>query len=381
LNIWRSSVSSFGFRADLSPSPRLKGAAAVFAAEEFTPVGDGAPHFGGENLALRSSIRWSGPECVAEEAEARSGKLAERRLGAFFMKDSEASDHLEALQQQTVLAQFGEVALRCDDLDEILTEACRLIGDALGTDLAKVMQLQDDGETLLVRAGVGWNPGIVGKVTIQLREDTSEGHALKTGHPVISGDIETEKRFRYPSFLTDHGVKAVANVLIIGGRNKPPFGILQIDSRQPRSFADSDTDFLRSYANLLAAAVDRLRSIEALEARVAERTRALSEVNAKLRTEAAEREKIEGTLRQSQKMEAIGQLTGGIAHDFNNMLHTIGGSLELASRRIGLGRVEEAADLVDNARQTVERATSLTNRLLAFAAGTYSSHVPSSPTH
>jgi signal transduction histidine kinase len=80
-------------------------------------------------------------------------------------------------------------------------------------------------------------------------------------------------------------------------------------------------------------------------------------------------------------MEAIGQLTGGIAHDFNNMLHTIGGSLELASRRIGLGRVEEAADLVDNARQTVERATSLTNRLLAFAAGTYSSHVPSSPTH
>jgi GAF domain-containing protein len=128
------------------------------------------------------------------------------------MKNSEASDHQEALQQQTVLARFGEFALRCDDLDEILTEACRLIGDALGSDLAKVMQLQDNGKTLLVRAGVGWNPGIVGRVTIQLREDTSEGHALKTGHPVTS-DIETEKRFQYPSFLTDHGVKAVANVV------------------------------------------------------------------------------------------------------------------------------------------------------------------------
>ena len=65
--------------------------------------------------------------------------------------------------------------LRSDDLDEILTEACQLIGDALGTDLAKVMQLQEDGETLLVRAGVGWKAGVVGKVTVQITDDTSEG--------------------------------------------------------------------------------------------------------------------------------------------------------------------------------------------------------------
>ncbi len=56
------------------------------------------------------------------------------------MKDSKANGHLATLQQQTVLARFGEFALRCDDLDEILTEACRLIGDALGADLAKAWQ-------------------------------------------------------------------------------------------------------------------------------------------------------------------------------------------------------------------------------------------------
>jgi hypothetical protein len=50
-----------------------------------------------------------------------------------------------------VLARFGELALRSDDLDEILTEACRLVGEALGTDMAKVRELQDDGTTLLVR--------------------------------------------------------------------------------------------------------------------------------------------------------------------------------------------------------------------------------------
>jgi PAS domain S-box-containing protein len=421
------------------------------------------------------------------------------------MNDTEATDHLEgALRQQSVLARFGELALRSNDLDEILTEACHLVGEALGTDLAKVMQLHEDGETLLVRAGVGWKPGVVGEVTVLTKDGTSEGHALKTGEPVISSDIDEETRFEYPPFLIDHGVKAIANVIIIGGVARPPFGILQIDSRQPRSFDDRDVTFLRSYANLLAAAVDRLhtlaevrdgqerlrlaleagnlgsweldpdsgamfcspqhdaifgyaeqlpawtietllahvlsedrdlladalqsavessvdldcevriqrardgavrwilvhgrtignrinarsghvmgivaditirkaneealrRSNEELEAKVAERTRALSEANARLLAEAAEREQVEEALRQSQKMEAVGQLTGGIAHDFNNMLHAIGGTLELMGRRVKQGRAEDAASLMDNARKTVERARSLTNRLLDFA--------------
>jgi len=165
------------------------------------------------------------------------------------------------LRQQTILARFGELALRSDNLDEILTEACRLAGEALGTDLAKVVELQEDGQTLLVRAGVGWKPGVVGHAIILAGEDTSEGHALKTGEPMISPDISLETRFSYPPFLTDNGVRAVANVIIIGGKGKPPFGILQIDSREPREFTENDTAFLRSYANLLAATVDRLRVI------------------------------------------------------------------------------------------------------------------------
>ena len=58
------------------------------------------------------------------------------------------------IQRQTTLAQFGELALRSDDLDHILTEACRFVGSALGTDLAKVMELAEDGETLSVRAAL-----------------------------------------------------------------------------------------------------------------------------------------------------------------------------------------------------------------------------------
>jgi len=126
-----------------------------------------------------------------------------------------------SLRQQTVLARFGELALRCDDLDEILTEACRLAGEALGTDLAKVVELQEDGETLLVRAGVGWKPGVVGKATIKMADDTSEAYALKTGKPMVSPNIDTETRFQYPAFLIENGAKAVANVIIIGARIGP----------------------------------------------------------------------------------------------------------------------------------------------------------------
>ena len=106
---------------------------------------------------------------------------------------------------------------------------------------------------------------------------------------------------------------------------------------------------------------------DVLEARVAERTAALTQAVDALHAEALERGQTEAALRQSQKMEAVGQLTGGLAHDFNNMLQAIGGSLELMRRRIGQGRAEEAGQFVDTARQTVGRAAALTHRLLAFA--------------
>ncbi len=97
------------------------------------------------------------------------------------------------------------------------------------------------------------------------------------------------------------------------------------------------------------------------------RERELAELRAQLLQESEERQKVEEAFRQVRKMEAIGQLTGGIAHDFNNMLQAIGGSLELIDRRIAKGRPNEAVRFIDSARRTVERASALTDRLLAFA--------------
>jgi hypothetical protein len=76
---------------------------------------------------------------------------------------------------------------------------------------------------------------------------------------------------------------------------------------------------------------------------------------------------MEDALRQSQKMEAVGQLTGGIAHDFNNLLTGILGSLELLDLRLRQGRLQDLGRYTGTARSAAERAAALTHRLLAFS--------------
>jgi PAS domain S-box-containing protein len=80
-----------------------------------------------------------------------------------------------------------------------------------------------------------------------------------------------------------------------------------------------------------------------------------------------QRKQAEEALRQSQKMEAVGQLTGGIAHDFNNLLMGISGSLQMLETRIAQGRLDAAPRYIDAALGAAKRASALTQRLLAFS--------------
>ncbi|WP_022681584.1 hybrid sensor histidine kinase/response regulator [Sphingobium bisphenolivorans] len=98
----------------------------------------------------------------------------------------------------------------------------------------------------------------------------------------------------------------------------------------------------------------RLRELnDTLEQRVAQ------EIEERLRTEE--------TLRQAQKMEAVGQLTGGIAHDFNNLLTIITGSIDMASRRLDSSADPRVGRALEHAMRGAERAAALTQRLLAFS--------------
>ncbi len=194
------------------------------------------------------------------------------------MADQQDTNQEELLDQQRALAEFGDFALKAENLDDILNKACHLVGRALGTELAKVVELLPDGKAMKVRAGVGWKPGVVGEVVIAADEHSPEGLTLKEG-AVISNDRETEERFEYHGFMMEHGVRAFVNVLILSSDGRPPFGVLQADSRQPRAFTQSDIDFLRGYANLLGAAIERLRVMDELRAAVREKDLLINELN------------------------------------------------------------------------------------------------------
>lgn len=112
---------------------------------------------------------------------------------------------------------------------------------------------------------------------------------------------------------------------------------------------------------------DRVRYAESLQQAAQTLEQAVKARTAELQSEMASRAQAEAALRQSQKMEAVGQLTGGIAHDFNNMLTGILGSLDVVKRRLRTGRHDGIDRFMDAAFTSAQRAAALTHRLLAFS--------------
>ena len=109
-----------------------------------------------------------------------------------------------------------------------------------------------------------------------------------------------------------------------------------------------------------------LGTLAAGQRSLARANRSLADANSKLTHEMAEREKVEEVLRQSQKMEAIGQLAGGIAHDFNNLLGVIQGNLHLLRKRVAQGGTD-IEKYLGATGQALARAATLTQRILAYS--------------
>jgi len=140
-----------------------------------------------------------------------------------------------------------------------------------------------------------------------------------------------------------------------------------VGTRHPPARVETHLREFAEVQDALSFAAEQVRAQnELLEAKVEERTQELAQVNKELIAQMTARERAEGELRQFQRIEAVGQLTGGIAHDFNNMLSIVLSSLSLIQRRLDRGDTD-IQRFVNSALEGVNRAKTLTSRLLAFS--------------
>lgn len=166
------------------------------------------------------------------------------------------------LMQQALLSDFGLRALQQSSLDALLDDAALSASKGMRTSLAKILEYRSDENDLLIRAGVGWRSGVVGRVSIGADAESPAGFAFRSGSPVISNHLEREDRFRTPAVMASHGVRRAINVVIarIGG----PWGVLEVDSSNAGEFEAADLAFLQGLANLVGVASDRIAVEEQL---------------------------------------------------------------------------------------------------------------------
>ena len=181
------------------------------------------------------------------------------------------------IRQQELLAELGVLALQGTSLIEMLNHAARATAEGLGAEYCKVMEYISTENRLLVRAGVGWDDGVVGHATVGADLASPAGYALRTGKPVISNHLENEQRFRTPELLVEHGIRRAMNVILQGDGS--PFGVLEVDSRSEGEFSEQDIAFLQGAANILGMAIEQQQYQRKLQAALERHQILLKEVN------------------------------------------------------------------------------------------------------
>ena len=159
------------------------------------------------------------------------------------------------IRQQELLAELGVLALQGTSFLDMLNHTARMTAEGLGAEYCKVLEYIPAEKRLLVRAGVGWDAGVVGTASVGADLASPAGYALHTGKPVISNHLENEQRFRTPELLVEHGIRRAMNVILQGDGS--PFGVLEVDSRSEGEFGEHDVAFLQGAANILGMAIEQ----------------------------------------------------------------------------------------------------------------------------
>ena len=246
-----------------------------------------------------------------------------------------------------------------DNPAELAFAAAEILGQTLEVSRAGYGTVDLAAETISIERD--WNaPGILSLAgELRFRDFGSYIDDLKRGETVVIEDADIDPRTQATAAaLKDISAQAFINMPVT--EHAGLVALLYLSHATARTWTEDDQRFVREVAQRTRMAVERWRAEQglrqlaaSLENQVAARTAELMEA--------------EAALRQSQKMEAVGQLTGGLAHDFNNLLTGVTGSLELLKVRLAQGRTTELERYVIAAEGAARRAAALTHRLLAFS--------------
>jgi two-component sensor histidine kinase len=189
------------------------------------------------------------------------------------------------IRQQELLTEIAVTALQGTPIDELLAKAARLAALGLRTEFCQILEYLPSENAFLIRAGVGWGPGVVGFARIGAELASPSGFSLRTGKPVISNHLENDRRFAIPEILRRHGIVRAMNVVIETGRR--PFGVLEVDSRTEGGFDEHDLTFLQCVANILGLAIEREPRERCLKAALERQQFLLKEMNHRVKNSLA----------------------------------------------------------------------------------------------
>lgn len=170
------------------------------------------------------------------------------------------------LRQQRFLAEFGMEALRSRDIDAMLQRSTELCARGMHAHFCKFLDAPDADRRMLIRAGVGWKPGVVGHETLGSDTASPAGFAFKTGEAVISNHLECEERFRTPDLMAEHGIRRAINVLVEAQGKR--YGVLEVDSPDDGKFDEDDLAFMQGFASLIGVAIERHQAEQRLSAAI-----------------------------------------------------------------------------------------------------------------
>ena len=123
-----------------------------------------------------------------------------------------------------------------------MQHACAQISRVTHIKHTKVLRYRPRNGDLLIIAGVGWKPGVVGTATLPMDAASPPGRSIQTGAAVAVEDFANDTEFRVSPLLREHGIVALLNVpIMIDGQS---WGVLEVDANKPRAFDEGDIGFL-----------------------------------------------------------------------------------------------------------------------------------------